>query len=517
MAHEDDDTVSGAHAPALAAGHHQPTQIGGDGHLRIGTSTAGSAEGAVRALGSWRPQAARAGDYLLGDIVGEGGFGVVYRAEHAERHTLAAVKIPHPDLVNHPSSLARFEREIEALRRLRHPNIVEILDVGQLEDGRPYFAMEMLTGTSLDKHLRSRGRLSPDEALGIFEPLCSALEAAHAHAVVHRDIKPSNIFLGDEAGCLRVVLLDFGIAKMLDATGSALTSSHAVVGTLAYIAPEQLLGRAIDRRTDVYALGVLLYTMLTGASPFDHVPYPTLHQVLLEGPVPRPSARARVSPALEEVILRAMSRPKEGRYPSVTALLTEVRRAATHDPGSSAETTGAPVRHAIGVYVEALADSDVLDAGDERLLADFESILPRARHHLAKSGLSPAVEAGTSMLFIAKSTDDPAHDAELRRGALRAVLCLYRSLLARPERDPRVGVHLCVHRGELLADARGALVGGDLVELAAWVPERPAPGVFASAPVLVGLGMAEEPSWPSAGPFLCITGAATNEPPDASR
>src|SRR6185503_4969951 len=239
-----------------------------------------------------------------------------------------------------------------------------------------------------------------------------------------------------------------------------------------------------------YALGALLSTMLTGAPPFGDAPYPALRQLLLEGRVPRPSARAPVSPALEEVILRAMSRAKEERYPSVTALLADARRAVAHDPDRRAKE---PTRHALGVYLEALADPDALSEGDDRLLEDFESILPRARAHLAPLGFALAVDAGTSTLLVARREDDPTRDEEMRRRVLSSVLALYQSLEDRPGRDPRVHAHVCVHGGELLADEGGAAVGGELLELSAWVPERPLPGVFASAPALAGLGVTGEP------------------------
>jgi serine/threonine protein kinase len=524
---EDDDTLPSRRAPAGAARPEATSAHRSEDHRLVGRAAASWADSVTEVPASWRQRVHRAGPYQLGDALGHGGFGVVYRAEHVERRTPAAVKIPHADVADNPSTLARFEREIEAIQRLSHPNVVEILDCGRLEDERPYFAMELLTGKNLQEHLRSHGRLAPDEALSILEPLCSALAVAHAHAVVHRDLKPSNVFLCDRAEGRRVVLLDFGIAKLLDATGPGLTSSRAVIGTLSCLAPEQFLGTSIDPRTDVYAIGALLFTMLTGTPPFGDTPGPAFRQLLLDGRVPRPSARAPVSPALEEVILRAMSKAKEGRHPSVLAVLADIRRAVKPDPGSStsstsssstsstsssAEASSTPTRRGLGVYIEVLADPDALNEGDERLLVDFESILPSACAHLAEAGLSPAVEAGTSTLLVAAHDADPSRDEETRRHALSAVLSLYQRLEARASRDPRVGVHLCVHEGEIVVNESGALVGGDLLDLAAWVSDRPARGVFASAPVLAGLGVAGEPGMPGAGAFLRIAGADTPGP-----
>lgn len=510
---EDDDTLPSRRGPSIAPKPEETSARRSEDLRPVDRPARSWADSVPEAPESWGRPVHRAGDYQIGAVLGQGGFGIVYRAEHIERRTPAAVKIPHAELADNPSALARFEREIEAIQRLSHPNVVEILDCGRLEDGRPYFAMELLNGKNLQEHLRSHGRLSPHETLSILEPLCSALSAAHAHAVVHRDLKPSNVFLCDSPEGRRVVLLDFGIAKLLDATGPGLTSSRAVVGTLSCLAPEQFLGTSIDARTDVYAVGALLYTMLTGTPPFGDTPGPAFRQMLLNGRVPRPSARAPVSPALEEVILRAMSKAKDGRHPSVLAVLAETRRAVEPDPGSSkAEASGSPTLRGLGVYIEVLADPDALNEGDERLLMDFESILPSARAHLAEAGLSPVVDAGTSTLLVAARGADRARDEEMRRLALSAVLSLYQRLEARASRDPRVGVHLCVHEGEILADESGALVGGDLLDLASWVPEPPAKGVFASAPVLAGLGVAGEPGMPGAGAFLRIAGADTTGP-----
>src|SRR5262249_7500245 len=134
------------------------------------------------------------GEYVIDDLLASGGFGVVYRATHAERGKRAAIKVLHAELTAHPEVVARFQREIEAIERIIHPNGVEILGHGSLDDGTPYFVMELLSGVTLGQHLVARGRLSPEEVLAILEPLTSALEAAHAQAIVHRDIKASNVF-----------------------------------------------------------------------------------------------------------------------------------------------------------------------------------------------------------------------------------------------------------------------------------------------------------------------------------
>ncbi|WP_437734771.1 serine/threonine-protein kinase [Sorangium sp. So ce1335] len=436
----------------------------------------------------------RAGDYRIVSALAQGGFGVVYRGEHVEHGAQAAVKVLHPELALHPDLLARFGREVEATRRVRHPGVVEILDVGRLADGRPYLVMELLEGIDLAQLLRDRGRLPPEEALAILEPLCSALEAAHAQAIVHRDIKPSNVFLCAGGDRPRVALLDFGVAKLLDAAGPALTTSRHVVGSPACMSPEQLTGRPVDARSDIYALGALTYTMIAGEPPFSGASLVVLRQLHLFASPPRPSARARVSPSLDRVVLQALSKDPAERQASVGEFIAGVR-AAIAAPGSRGDRgAGGARRPAVGIHVEVQADPGALEAPDAELLDDFEAVLPLALGALADAGFAAVVEAGTAALATADRPLDPAGDQAARRGAVDAALSLMRRLDARAGRDRRVHVRLCVHAGELIASNDGALTGGDLLELAAWVPEGTAEGVFASPAALDGLGVAAQPA-----------------------
>jgi serine/threonine-protein kinase len=438
------------------------------------------------ALEASRPPA-RVGDYLMGGILAEGGFGVVYRAAHAERGAPAAIKIPHVELAAHPDILARFEREIEVVRRLRHPNVVRILDCGRLDDGRPYFAMELLSGVDLDAHIAARGRLGADEALALLEPVCAAIEAAHAQGIVHRDIKPSNVFLAEDDGRRRVVLLDFGVAKLLDAPGPALTTSRHVIGTLAYISPEQLAGQPVDPRTDVYALGALLYAMLVGDAPFQAAAYPALRQLMLHGPAPRPSLRAPVHVAFDEVVRRAMATDRAARHPSVGAFLAHARWAAAQARGAAVAPREGSMRRALGVYVEILTAPGALEAPDARLVVDFEGILPAVREHLAGGRLSLAVETGNGALFVAELPPDPARDEEARGEAIRIMRSLHERLEERATRDPRVRIHISAHAGAMFVSDTGDPIGGELLDLSAWLPEEVPEGSFASPAMLAGL------------------------------
>jgi serine/threonine protein kinase len=173
-----------------------------------------------------------AGGHPLEKEIARGGFGIVYRARRADSGLPFAVKVLHADLFDDPSSTLRFEREAALVLSVPHPAIVKIHECGRLEDGRPYLAMELLTGESLDDRLTRAGRLPIEQVLGILEPLASALAAVHAHGIVHRDIKPPNVFLAEGRPESEVVLLDFGIAKLLASEGPALTTSRAALGTI---------------------------------------------------------------------------------------------------------------------------------------------------------------------------------------------------------------------------------------------------------------------------------------------
>ncbi|WP_437641691.1 serine/threonine-protein kinase [Sorangium sp. So ce854] len=483
MASEDPDTLPGA-GPSV-----DPTVRTALSTLAVPSAPAVIVgELAVAAL----PPGARAGAYVLAEPLGAGGFSVIYRATHAVHGALAAVKVLHPELSAQPGVVARFQREVETVRRLRHPGIVEVFEQGQLEDGRPYYAMELLAGVSLDQHLRARGRLSPEEALAVLEPLCDALEAAHAQAIVHRDLKASNVFL-EEGARRRVVLLDFGVAKLLDAPGPALTSSREVLGSASCVSPEQLLGHAVDVRADVYALGALAYRMLVGEPLFAGDIGALLRQLHLFASPPRPSARARVSPAFDEVLLRALAKDPAARHPTAAAFLADFRAALDASRGVAEASPGARARPGVAVHAEVGAAPEALDPPDDRLLADLEAILPFVAAELTEAGLSPAAETGNSLLFTAERPADAAADREARRRAVDAALGISRRLAGRPGRDPRVYVRLSVHAGEMLVGPSGELLGGALAEVGGWVPEGAEEGVFASPDALAGLDIADGP------------------------
>lgn len=263
--------------------------------------------------------------YRIRERIGGGGFGSVYRAEHIELSHSFAIKILHPHLIHNELMVERFRREAQLLASLRHPNIVQVVDFGQIDGLGLYLAMEWLEGKTLQWHLKHEG-CPPDDILKqIFEQLLDALSYAHQRGIVHRDLKPDNlIWIPGSRHRRTIKVLDFGIARMLEKQGSSrLTESGLAVGTPRYMSPEQAAGEVdrIDHRTDIYACGVLLMEILTGKPIFTG----TTNEILLhqmETPPPRLSDLApdsRFPPALDWVLQRALAKNPAQRYDSADA------------------------------------------------------------------------------------------------------------------------------------------------------------------------------------------------------
>jgi serine/threonine protein kinase len=271
------------------------------------------------------PQPTVLGEFRIHAVLGEGGSGVVYDASWGPRRV--ALKVLHQALVGTGKERAQFLTEAQRLQQIMHPSVVKVLAVGQLPDGRPYLAMERLEGETLASVI-ARGALPPTRALEMFGDLCAAVQALHDTALVHRDLKPENVFVVADR---HAVLLDFGIAKDLDAPASTTTQEGNVRGTPAYMAPERFFGQAAGIATDVYELALVLYAMLAGRLPWDHVADP---EARLQ---PRSLCElAPVSEALDVEIRRALSTRAQNRPPSALSLLEAVRAAAgdtTSEPG----------------------------------------------------------------------------------------------------------------------------------------------------------------------------------------
>ncbi|HWA71394.1 MAG TPA: serine/threonine-protein kinase [Polyangiaceae bacterium] len=259
-----------------------------------------------------------AGRYRIESLLGAGGMGAVYRAQHVHMRKAIAVKVLHREMTQMPEVVARFEREAVAAARITHPNVAAATDFGRLEDGSFYLALEFIEGQSLASAIKSGGALDESRALRLARQIADALAAAHAAGVVHRDLKPDNVMLVERNGSPDFVkVLDFGIAKVkLEASSDQpLTQMGMVFGTPEYMSPEQAQGLDVDARADLYALGVILYEMLAGHSPFKHEDLvAVLTRQITMDPPPLPASVSKAAADLTFKLLRKSpaERPQTG-------------------------------------------------------------------------------------------------------------------------------------------------------------------------------------------------------------
>jgi serine/threonine protein kinase len=278
-----------------------------------------------------------AGAFCITNLLGSGGMGRVYEAHHVRLPKRYAVKVMHERLAHHAEAMGRFEREAQAVAKIANDYVLDVVDVVRAKDQRPCIVSELLTGEDLGELLDRERKLPIGMAITLARQVCRGLAAAHAAGVVHRDLKPSNLFLLDrDDGSLHIKILDFGVAKVMD--GANLTRTGMVVGTPAYMAPEQAAGASeVDERADVYAVGALLYRMLTGKAPFpeNDDPSKTLLRLVSQDP-PRPRSIDSAIPAgVESVIQQAMARSPKDRPASARELdrLLAAFDDARHDSG----------------------------------------------------------------------------------------------------------------------------------------------------------------------------------------
>jgi eukaryotic-like serine/threonine-protein kinase len=423
----------------------------------IDTTTASSA---VRTAEGLAPGTI-VGRYRLEELCGRGGFAAVYRARDAAGE-MVAVKVVHPMLGGSHEVLERFHREALILNRLRSPHIVQVLDVDELEPGRPYFAMEWLSGATLAATGRARGRLSLPEAFAVLSGLGDALGLAHREGIVHRDVKAENVMVPGDGDLSRVVLLDFGIAKLLEKEGTpGATRTGSLLGTPGYMAPEQIRGFRVDERVDIYALGVLFFELVTGQMPFTGRVNAEVEERALREPVPRISERAAVPVALDAIVARCLAKDPADRYASAQELLDALWPIA--DGAARARPAAEPDAHALtaGLYVGLVAEhamsDDELDAADAALdeIAAFAEA----------AGLEQAVRGATSHVF-ARPLSSPADCAELRSFARARREALTPDLARR--------FRFVLH----VAPRQPSGPGSALLVLGSWAVDASEPGLF---------------------------------------
>lgn len=428
------------------------------------------------------------GEWVVDRVQVQGPVSALYRARHARSGMPAALKVMHSQVAAAVVALRRFRREAATLQRLRHPHIVTVLGYGELADGRPFIAMEWLEGQDLAAELASRGPLSPREVLAVMEQVGAALRVAHASGVVHRDLKPQNVVrLAPGRGGPAVKLVDFGVAKGLvpGAPGStSLTHTGVVLGTPLSMAPEQIRGLVPDARTDLYALGVLLFQLLTGVPPFQGTTRHEVEQQHLHAPPPRPGEHAPVSAALDAVVLRCLRKEREERYPDVDALLEHLRSAVL---GGVAPME---VPRAVGLYVEARLGGEPGPAE----MAALDAGLERASALAMEAGMEVRMTGGACVFAMARLPDDGARERELRARVLDVGL----ALTAGDTSAVRLRVTVHVDRLTSREDPHGWMdavasawdeAGGEggLQHLPGWVREDGDAALVVTGPALRGL------------------------------
>jgi serine/threonine-protein kinase len=429
-------------------------------------------EAARRAQGAALP-IPLAGEYTLTRLIASGGHGSVYEAEHRILGRRAAVKVLHSHLADQGEMLQRFVREARIVNQIHHPHLVDIYDFGMLPDGSPYFVMELLQGRTLSQLLQERGRMSAERALAYLDPVCGALEAAHRTGIVHRDLKASNVMVVEDGERPRVKLLDFGIAKVIQPEPGqvGLTLAGQRLGTAYAMAPEQLRGGPIHPTTDVYALGVLLFQLLTGHYPFHSKDRMELERLHLEAPPPRPSSAAPVAPAVDLVVLRCLEKQPEQRFPSAVAFLAALREAV--EAPSTVPPTGRTCQ-ALALHAEVVVADSSLD--EELVHTALAEVLDCLEQGLRAQGFMLALQAGTALLGIRlleeESSPLSAEQARHLYESLRELRRDIDSLAAEVDAH----VYLCLHVGPV--NVRGEapeleVLGGEVTELGAWVTRAP--------------------------------------------
>jgi serine/threonine-protein kinase len=324
---EDDDRPTEAIAAALPPPDEEDTQR--DQRLRSGTEVGG---------------------YIIDEEIGKGGMGFVYSATHPVIGKRAAVKVLKPDVSKSPIVVERFIQEARAVNQIHHPNIIDIFAFGALDDGRAYHIMDLLIGESLRKRLK-RGALHPSEAASVIDEVASALIAAHDKGFVHRDLKPDNVFLVERDGRWpEVKLLDFGLAKLMPEGGIApfQTKTGVMLGTPEYMSPEQARGIGVDYRTDVYALGIVMFEIIAGRRPFATMgdAFATLMQHSEEPPPSLGDFVPTLPVEMVQLVDAMLAKEPAGR-PSLAAVRTVIKRL---------RTTQLPTRTAAGLEMSALAN-----------------------------------------------------------------------------------------------------------------------------------------------------------------
>jgi tetratricopeptide (TPR) repeat protein len=330
------------------------------------------------------------GRYRILKVLGQGGMGAVYQARDQELDRVIGLKVIRPELAGNPAILQRFKQELILARHVTHKNVVRIYDLGEA-DGIRFITMEYVEGDDLRTLLRRHGKFSPSQTVEIIQQICRALDAAHSEGVIHRDLKPQNV-MRDLQG--RVVVMDFGLARLLESPG--MTQTGALVGTLEYMSPEQALGETLDQRSDLFAVGLIFYELLTARSPYKaDTGIATLVKRTREAAVPISQIDSSVPKSLSLIVARCLERDPNQRYASAQELLDQLD--AWQSNPSAVEKLIAQSSAARGVQVSVNLPSRVrlvwAGAALALILAFFA--VPATRHLVFRPAPQGEISAGS--------------------------------------------------------------------------------------------------------------------------
>jgi tRNA A-37 threonylcarbamoyl transferase component Bud32 len=385
------------------------------------------------------------GAYRVLQRIGEGGMGTVWLAEHSILGRRAAVKVLHPQYSNSPEIVTRFFNEARAATAIPDPGIVQIFDFGRHIDGSAYIVMELLDGEPLDRRLARHGALGLADTLRIMRQVASTLGAAHARGIVHRDLKPENVFIvrdPEVPGGERAKILDFGIAKLVHERGSVRTHTKAVMGTPPYMSPEQCRGAGqVDQRSDVYALGCVLFTLLVGRPPFNAEGMGDIIAMHLREPPPAPSSlRPGIPLKVDRLVLRCLAKDPAQRFDHGAELATALGNLLASMPQGAAL---APIAVS--------ASSSIPTTLSAAASAWGVSGLARTRRAVALVGCGIVVAGGVIAIAVTGGASDPASpQSESTPTSTPASVAPGTRPLARAPRTPPPSAEIAVRMKDVL-------------------------------------------------------------------
>ena len=368
-----------------------------------------------------------AGKYRVDRVIGEGGMGYVVAAYHLQLRTTVAIKLLAPSLLKNTEAVRRFAREARAAARVVSQHVARVLDVGELDTGAPYMVMEFLEGADLEETLDTRGRLPIAEAIDYILQACEAIGEAHTLGIVHLDLKPANLFcVRRPDGTSSIKVLDFGISKVTDLGSSSsdhtVTATTDLMGSPFYMSPEQMEStRNVDARTDIWAIGVILYEILTGRRPFDGETLAEVcRRIAIRQPKPVRDLRPELSPALESVILRCIEKKREKRYSDVGELALALGDFATPRGRLSVETIVRTMQQGRHPHVPRVSSADLMPVPSTNVDVNSDTIGPlnstRPRWaRVAKTKAVIAIAIGAILAFGAIAVFASLHEPTVQK------------------------------------------------------------------------------------------------------